>query len=81
VEILSDALGKKLEYVSITDEMARKGMEQAGMPGLLIDALVAFTGFIRSGKAAAVSGSVPEVTGRPAFTFRDWARENVEAFR
>jgi (4-alkanoyl-5-oxo-2,5-dihydrofuran-3-yl)methyl phosphate reductase len=80
VDILSAALGKRLEYVPILDDAARKGMEKAGMPALLIDALIPFAAFIRSGRAAEVLPTVQQVTGRPALTFRDWARENANAF-
>src|SRR5262249_42326376 len=81
VRILSNVIGRKLEYVPITDEAARKGMEQAGLPAFLIDALLPFASFIRDGKAAKVHHTVEEVTGRPPFTFGDWARENAAAFR
>ena len=80
VRILSNVIGRKLEYVPITDEAARKGMEQAGLPAFLIDALLPFASFIRDGKAAKVHHTVEEVTGRPPFTFGDWARENAAAF-
>ena len=81
VEILSAATGKRLEYVPVTDEAARTGFEQAGMPAFLIDALLPFAAFIRSGRAAEVVDTVEAVTGRPALTFRDWARENAAAFQ
>jgi len=71
VRILSDAIGKPLEYVPVTDDATRKQMERAGMPSFLIDALVPFAAFIRSGKAARVFPTVEEVTGRGAFTFKD----------
>jgi (4-alkanoyl-5-oxo-2,5-dihydrofuran-3-yl)methyl phosphate reductase len=80
VEILSEVLDRRIEYVPITDDVARKGMEKAGMPTLLIDALIPFAAFIRSGRAAEVLPTVEEVTGRPALTFLDWAREHAEAF-
>jgi uncharacterized protein YbjT (DUF2867 family) len=80
VKILADAIGQPLEYVPITDEAARKGMEHAGMPSFLIDALLPFAAFIRSGKAAHVFHTVEEVTGRPPLRFGDWARENASAF-
>src|SRR5579863_3459902 len=54
VDILSEALGRRIEYVPIPDDAARKGMEKAGMPALLIDALIPFAAFIRSGRAAEV---------------------------
>jgi len=81
VDILSEVLGRRIEYVPITDDVARKGMEKAGMPALLIDALIPFAAFIRSGRAAEVLPTVEEVTSRPALTFLDWAREHAEAFR
>jgi hypothetical protein len=56
-------------------------MEQAGLPAFLIDALLPFAAFIRSGKAAQVFKTVEEVTGRRPFTFDDWARENADAFQ
>jgi (4-alkanoyl-5-oxo-2,5-dihydrofuran-3-yl)methyl phosphate reductase len=80
VDILSDVLGTRIEYVPISDDAARKGMEKAGMPALLIDALIPFAAFIRSGRAAEVLPTVEKVTGRPALTFRDWAREHAKAF-
>jgi uncharacterized protein YbjT (DUF2867 family) len=80
VKILADAIGQPLEYVPISDEAARKGMEHAGMPSFLIDALVPFAAFIRSGKATHVFHTVKEVTGRPPLRFGDWAKENAAAF-
>jgi uncharacterized protein YbjT (DUF2867 family) len=80
VKILAAAAGRPIEYVVVSDEAARKGMTQAGMPGFLIDALIPFAEFVRSGKAAQVHRAVEEVTGRPAFTFSDWARDNAAAF-
>jgi len=80
VRILSLAIGKPIEYVAVSDEAARKGMEQAGLPAFLIDALLPFAGFIRSGKAAQVFKTVEEVTGRQPLRFDDWARENAAAF-
>ena len=81
VKILENAIDRSLEYVPITDEAARKGMENAGMPSFLIDALVPFAAFIRSGKAAYVYHTVEEVTGRPPLRFNDWTKENAAAFR
>jgi uncharacterized protein YbjT (DUF2867 family) len=80
VKILADEIGRPLEYVPISDEAARKGMEHAGMPSFLIDALLPFAAFIRSGKGARIFHTVEEVTGRPPLRFGDWAKENAAAF-
>jgi uncharacterized protein YbjT (DUF2867 family) len=80
VQILSTVIGKPIEYVRISDEQARVGMQKSGMPGFLIDVLLPFASFIRSGKAAEVLTTVQQVTGREPFTFADWARECAAAF-
>jgi uncharacterized protein YbjT (DUF2867 family) len=81
VAILSNTLGKPIEYVSITDETARREMERANMPSYIIDGLLPFAAFVRSGKAARIFPTVREVTGRPALSFADWAREHAAAFQ
>ena len=80
VRILSEATGREIAFVAISDEEARAGMQKSGMPGFVIDALIPFASFIRSGKAARVENTVEKVTGRKALTFVDWARENAGAF-
>jgi uncharacterized protein YbjT (DUF2867 family) len=81
VRVLSEALGKPIQFVSIPDEAAREGMIKAGLPPVMVDALLPFGGYIRSGKAAEVQPTLEQVTGRPALTFIEWARENAAAFR
>jgi uncharacterized protein YbjT (DUF2867 family) len=80
VKILSDAIGKPIEYVPVSDDATRSGMQKAGLSPELIDALIPFAEFIRSGKAAQIFPTIREITGRAAFTFSDWARENASAF-
>ena len=81
VRLLAAVLGRPIEYVPISDEMAREGMEKAGMPAYLIDALLPFAAVVRSGKAGDVLPTVAQLTGRPALKFAEWAHENAGAFR
>jgi uncharacterized protein YbjT (DUF2867 family) len=81
VQRLATALGRPLEYVPISDETTRAGMERAGMPAYLVDALVPFAAVVRSGKAGGVLPTVEQLLGRPALNFEAWARENAAAFR
>jgi (4-alkanoyl-5-oxo-2,5-dihydrofuran-3-yl)methyl phosphate reductase len=81
VRLLCEAVGRPIEYVKISDEVARDGMVRAGLPVVLVDALIQVGIVIRSGRAADVLPTVEEVTGRPPLTFADWARENAGAFR
>lgn len=81
VRILSDAIGKPIEYVPITDAVACEQMQKAGVPSQYIDAMLPFGAHVRAGKANKVFDTVEQVTGRQPLTFADWAREHSDAFR
>jgi uncharacterized protein YbjT (DUF2867 family) len=78
---LSKAIGRTIAYRDVSPEEAKKGMVAAGAPEWLATAMVALYGVFAAGHAAVVSPVVGEVTGYPARTFDDWARENAPAFR
>jgi uncharacterized protein YbjT (DUF2867 family) len=80
-KILSDATGKTITYVPVSDEAAREGMLKAGMPAMLVDALMEFAPVVRRGDAAHALPTVREITGRPGLTFAEWARDNAGVFR
>jgi (4-alkanoyl-5-oxo-2,5-dihydrofuran-3-yl)methyl phosphate reductase len=81
IRILSEVIGRPIEYVLIPDEAARDGMLKSGMPPQLVNSLVEFGAMVRSGRAAQVLPIIEEVLGRKGLTFADWARENAAAFR
>ena len=81
VQILSKVVGKPIEYVPITDDVAREGMQKAGLPIFLIDAMLPFASFVRSGKGAETLPTVEQVIGRKPLTFADWARELATDFQ
>jgi uncharacterized protein YbjT (DUF2867 family) len=81
VKILAGTIGKPVEYVPVTDDAARAGMQRAGLPAELVNALIPFAAFVRSGKAAQVFPTIQQVTGRQPFSFSDWSRENAAAFQ
>ena len=80
VQLLSEAVGKPIEYVPITDDATREGMQKAGLPAFLIDALLPYASFVRTGKGAEILPTVEEVIGRKPLTFADWAREHATDF-
>jgi (4-alkanoyl-5-oxo-2,5-dihydrofuran-3-yl)methyl phosphate reductase len=79
--ILSGIVGKTIEFVPISDDAAREGMLKAGMPPLVVDALVSISGSPREGKVSEPLPTVEQVLGRKPLTWADWARENAAAFR
>ena len=63
-EILSNATGKKIDYVSISDEEARGAMKEVGLNDWLIDTISDLYSYFRKGYASHVSSAVEEVTKR-----------------
>jgi uncharacterized protein YbjT (DUF2867 family) len=80
VRLLAAAVGRPIEYVPISDDEARSAMRNAGMPAYLIDALLPFGSYVRSGRAAEVLPTVEQVTGRRPLTFAEWAQEYGASF-
>jgi uncharacterized protein YbjT (DUF2867 family) len=81
VKVISDEIGRPLTYTDIPDAAARESMLTTGMPGEIVDALLAFMADIRAGKSAAVSDAVERLTGRQPRTFSAWVHDNAAAFR
>lgn len=79
VEILSEVLGRKLEFVPVPNDAARAGMLKSGMPPETVSAILARAE--ASDSSHEVLPTVEQVTGRAARTFRDWALAHREAFR
>lgn len=79
VAILAQALAKPIRLVAVPEAGARAGMLKSGMGAVLADAILELMrpdGFMEP----ALTTTVQDVTGRPARTFADWARENLAAF-
>jgi hypothetical protein len=80
-EILSNATGKKISYIIISEEVARAAMKEMGMDDWLINAILELYNYFRKGCASQVSSAVEEVTGKKPIPFTQFARDYVEAFR
>jgi uncharacterized protein YbjT (DUF2867 family) len=78
---LSDATGKKVEYVHVPPEYARKQLLQMGLPRWLVEDMIVLCASFREGYGAAVSTAVRDVTGRPPRTFGEFARDYASVFR
>jgi uncharacterized protein YbjT (DUF2867 family) len=73
-EILSDVLGRKIEYVSPSDDEIRWNMAQGGIPGWLIEAHLDRHERYRVGNIGAeATTAVKDITGRSPHTFRVFA--------
>ncbi len=80
-EILSNATGKKISYVNVSDEEARAAMKETGMNDWLINTILELYNYFRKGYASEVSSAVEEVIGKKPITFAQFAKDYAEAFR
>lgn len=80
-EILTTATGKKVDYISISDEEARGGMKEMGMDDWLISTILELYTYFRKGYASQVSSAVEEVTGKKPTTFAQFTNDYADTFR
>ena len=79
--ILSGNVDRKISYVSISEEDARKGMKDTGLDEWTINFFIELYGIMRLGYLSQVSPVVEEITGRRAISFSQFAKDYAEAFR
>src|SRR4051794_23649356 len=68
-EILSKEVGKKINYVNILDEDARKAMKGIGMEDWLVDGMIELYSIIREGHAAQITNTVEQIIGQKPISF------------
>ena len=88
---LAEAVGRPFRFEEVSPEVAREDYLTRGMPAQAVDSMqthfdAAVDGILRYlarsvGRPAEVTSAVPDVTGRPARTFAEWAAEHAAAFR
>ena len=80
-EILSNEAGRRISYIDIPEEDARKGMEENGMDAWLIDAIMEFYSIIKAGRASQTTNVVEQITGRKPISFSQFAKDYAGAFK
>lgn len=80
-EILSKEIGKKVNYVNISDEDARKGMKDMGADEWTINSMIELFGITRAGYLSEISPTVEQVTGKRPITFSQFAKDYAGAFK
>jgi uncharacterized protein YbjT (DUF2867 family) len=78
--ILSKTTGRKITYVNISDDDARKGMKENGMREWTINALMELYNLQKAGKATHVSLDVERATNRKPISFEQFAKDYSETF-
>jgi uncharacterized protein YbjT (DUF2867 family) len=80
-EILSKAVGKKINYVNVTDQDARKGMKDMSMDEWTIKSMIELFEITRAGYVSEISPIIEQVTGNKPITFSQFAKDYAGAFK
>ncbi|MFG2819418.1 NAD(P)H-binding protein [Kitasatospora sp. NPDC048365] len=78
LEILSEVLGRPLEYVELTDAEAREALSPI-VPIWVMDAVVGYWAGTDN-VPSHLTDNVEKITGRPARTFAEWAKDHAADF-
>jgi uncharacterized protein YbjT (DUF2867 family) len=78
--ILGKEIDKQIVYVAVPAKAALDGMIQSGMPEFLASGLVDLFTYFAEGRAAALTNTVKDVTGKEPISFERFAREHAKLF-
>ncbi|WP_410676092.1 SDR family oxidoreductase [Amycolatopsis sp. cmx-4-68] len=81
VEILSEVLGRTIEFVDVTPEQFANESISRGMPAEAAGAVRNLNEMFRTGRAGVLVDDIENVTGVAPRTFRDWCERHAAAFR
>ena len=74
-------MGKKVNYVNVSDEDTRKGMKDIGMDEWTINSLIELFEITRAGYASTISPTVEQITGKKPVSFSQFADDYAGAFK
>ncbi|MEU6254793.1 SDR family oxidoreductase [Streptomyces sp. NPDC047043] len=78
--VLGEVLGRPVPLHDLSPEERREQLLAAGLSETYADGLMITARFIHEGGNDVVTEDVPEVLGRPAGTYREWAEDHRDAF-
>ena len=81
VEILSEVLGRTIDFVDVTPEQFSQASIEQGTPPPAAEALQNLNEMFRAGRAGVIADDVENLTGVAPRTFRDWCERHVDLFR
>ncbi|WP_009634533.1 SDR family oxidoreductase [Synechocystis sp. PCC 7509] len=79
--ILSQVLGRTINYVDVPEDPVRQGMQGAGMPEPTVNALLELYASYKAGQAATVSPAVEQVTGKQPISFEQFVQDYAEVWQ
>jgi len=73
--ILTEVTGRTIQYVNIPDEAARTSLSGIGLPAPVVEVVMGLYALMRAGKREAVTQHIEAITGQPATSFAEFARD------
>lgn len=80
-EILSNGIGRKISYIDIPEDAAKKGLKQIGMDDWFIYIMIELFRIIKAGYGSETTAEVEHITGRKPIAFAQFVKDYAEAFR
>jgi uncharacterized protein YbjT (DUF2867 family) len=80
VEILSDVLGRTIEFVAVTPEQAAKEAVERGTPVQVAKAVQDLNEMFRGRLVGQLADDIENLTGVAPATFRDWCERHADEF-
>ncbi len=75
------AIGSRVSYVDVHEEVARQAMLADGMPEVVTEFILGFFASVRTGNLAQPTDAVRSLTGREPRSFGQFVRDHVAVFR
>jgi uncharacterized protein YbjT (DUF2867 family) len=79
--IISQIVGRQINYVDVSEDAASAEMKQSGMPEVLVEATMELYGIYKAGYASEVTATVEQVTGNKPILFEQFVRDYVDVFQ
>jgi uncharacterized protein YbjT (DUF2867 family) len=80
-QTLGDVLGKPVSYTAVEPEKTRQALLGAGMPALIVDAMLGWFAYCRAGRAERVLEDAQRLLGRKPRSLRQFAQDHVSLWR
>jgi len=80
-EILTEDTGRRISYIDISEEDARKGMKKMGIGDWFIQNAMELYNIYRAGYASETTNVVEQITGRKSISFTQFAKDYVQDFK
>jgi uncharacterized protein YbjT (DUF2867 family) len=79
--LISQAIGRPVNYVDVPESAATEAMKGMGMPEVLVDWFTSLNRVVKQGYAAGITDDVQRLTGHAPRRLADFVAENADAWR